>query len=222
MPHPTDKNIIGTRLGPLPSDFRASASSDKGITNSAANKAKLREQLKHAYDVSHSTTKDEGEGGTTDQDGLKRRRDAAQLAIRAFVEWAQTEGGFPAEHLYLLVKLSADLGDLNSGKHPDLLRPDSRPGRGGSYRQTDQTMRQVAACVAIDAFSEKMPVSQAERQVARLTGLPEGELRSWRKALKSRRKGSQISSAFDEMRKIVFNKPNPMEAAREALLKIGW
>jgi hypothetical protein len=117
-------------------------------------------------------------------------------------------------------------GDLNAGKQPHLVRPAPRSKRGGSHVATDHVMRQVAACAAVDVLSKGKAgpdrTRQAEQEVAQLTAIPVGALSSWRKALKTGRKGKQARSAFAEMRRHLLEQSSPVKAARDTLRKINW
>jgi hypothetical protein len=139
-----------------------------------------------------------------DDDGIKQKRHAAQLALGAFLEWASADGDIPAWPLQPLVELVSALDDLNRGKHPKLLKPS--PGAGGNPGlETGDTAKFAASCVAADMLSEQ--------EVARAIGMTLGAFRSRRKAFNSGQRGKLARSTCHEMRQI-FQSLDPKEVRR--------
>jgi hypothetical protein len=190
-------------------------------------KAKLKEDLAKARDAWHYTTDDQGDRVLTraDQDGLKRRRHAVQLAIGAFLDWAYAEG-IPPEHLVLLVDVVSWIEDLNAGKLPVTMRPAARSKRRGSNLSLDRAANLATACAAVDVLSggskDRRLVKEIEQEVAQTIGEPLGAFRSWRKALNARMKGGQARAVYDQMRQLLQGSANPHWAARDLLKKIIW
>jgi hypothetical protein len=139
-----------------------------------------------------------------DEDGIKQRRHAAQLALHAFLAWARAEGDIPAWHVRPLVELASALDDLNRGKRPKLLKPTAR-GDGNPGLETEDVANFAAACAAADIVSEQ--------DVARAIGMPLGAFCSRRKAFKSGQRGEEARFAYHEIRRI-FQVLDPKEVRR--------
>jgi hypothetical protein len=159
-----------------------------------------------------------------DQEGLNRRRHAAQRAIGAFLEWAHAEGDIPSEHLYLLTELVSGLGDLNRGRQPELLKPALREKRGNPGLSQERAFKLGTACAAIDILSDNRAdsVENVEKEVAGAIGMGVGALKSWRKAFNagSKDKDPQARIAYDGVLQICRQQDDPPEAARRLLRKM--
>ena len=143
----------------------------------------------------------------------KDKRRAAQLALKAFFEWARAED-IPPEHLELLVGLCSALHDLNLGRRPGLLKPSPRSVAGHPGSLTEHTASIAFACVA----AEVLP----EQEVARTIGMPLGAFQSRRKAFRAGGRGSEARNAYHEMLGMVRElKPKPQEM-RRLLAKRDW
>jgi hypothetical protein len=204
------ERIIQTSVGSLPEEFFVVERKGHHSPTQTPHKAKLREQLAQAYNIWRSARDDD--------EGWKKRRKAAQLAVGAMIECASAETevaiargvyaaeGIPAEHLRPLVEIVVALGDLNSKKrpYPELLkRPvgvSGNPGLG-----TADTAGFAAACAAADVLSEQ--------QVARALGMSLGAFRSRRKAFKAGQRGPEARDTYHKMREI-FQKLDSTSAAQ--------
>jgi hypothetical protein len=187
-------------------------------------KSRLLAQLAEAHDACHYM-KDDKEGRVptrADQEGLNRRRHAAQRAIGAFLDWAYAEGDIPSEHLYVLAELASGLGDLNQGKRPELLKPAPREKPGNPGLPQGDAFRLGTACAAIDILSENRAdsVENVEKEVARAIDMEVGALKSWRKAFNAGRKDPQARMAYDDVLQMCREEDDPHEAARRLLRKM--
>jgi hypothetical protein len=187
-------------------------------------KSRLLEQLAEAHDAWHYTKDDKGERvpTRTDQEGLNRRRHAAQRAIGAFLKWAHAEGDIPSEHLILLVELVSCLEDLNRGKRPELLKPAPREKQGNPGLSVKRAFKLGTACAAIDILSDDRAdsVENAEKEVARAIDMEVSALKSWRKAFNAGRKDPQARMAYDDVLQMCREEDDPHEAARRLLRKM--
>ena len=157
-----------------------------------------------------------------DQEGLNRRRHAAQRAIGAFLQWAYAEGDIPSEHLYLLTELVSGLGDLNRGRQPELLKPAPREKGGNPGLSQERAIKLGTACAAIDILSDNRAdsVDNVEKEVARAIGMEVGALKSWRKGFNAGSKDPQARIAYHGVLQICRQQDDPPEAARRLLRKI--
>jgi hypothetical protein len=157
-----------------------------------------------------------------DQEGLNRRRHAAQRAIGAFLEWAHAEGDIPSEHLYLLTELVSGLEDLNRGRQPELLKPALREERGNPGLSQERAFKLGTACAAIDILSDNRAdsVENVEKEVAGAIGMEVGALKSWRKAFNAGSKDPQARIAYDGVLQICRQQDDPPQAARRLLRKM--
>jgi hypothetical protein len=187
-------------------------------------KSRLLAQLAKAHDAYHYMKDDKGGRVPTraDQEGLNRRRHAAQRAIGAFLEWAHAQGDIPSEHLILLVELVSGLGDLNRGRQPELLKPAARKKRGNPGLSQERAIKLGTACAAIDILLDNPAntVENVEKEVARAIGMEVGALKSWRKAFNARRKDPQARIAYNGVLQICRQEDDPHEAARRLLRKM--
>jgi hypothetical protein len=194
------------------------------MSDQSPHKSRLLAQLAEAHDVCHYTKDDTGGRVPTraDQEGLNRRRDAARLAIGAFLEFAYAEGDIPPEHLILLVELVSGLGDLNRGRQPELMKPAPREKEGNPGLSQERAVRLGFACAAIDIMSDNRAdsVGNAEEEVAGATGMEVGALKSWRKAFNAGTKDRQARIAYDGILQICRQQDDPREAARRLLRKM--
>jgi hypothetical protein len=208
----------------LREDFFLVEGPDPGNSQSSHSirKAKLKAQLAEAYREWHST-KDQDERNLDDNEGWNQRRRAVQLSLGAFLEWAFAEGDIPFEHTELLVGLASDLGDLNAGMRPALMKPSPRPRAGNPGIETKDLAIFATACAVIDVLARgesRAPIGQIEERVARAIGMPVGAFKSRRKAFKSGKAGPQARAAYDEMRQI-FSQADP-QLALKLLEKKIW
>jgi hypothetical protein len=187
-------------------------------------KSRLLAQLAEAYGACRYMKDDKGERVPTraDQEGLNRRRHAAQRAIGAFLEWAHAEGDIPSEHLYLLTELVSGLEDLNRGRQPELLKPAPREKRGNPGLSQERAFKLGTACAAIDILSDNRAdsVENVEKEVAGAIGMEVGALKSWRKAFNAGSKDPQARIAYDGVLEICRQDDDPPEAARRLLRKM--
>jgi hypothetical protein len=187
-------------------------------------KSRLLAQLAEAYGACRYMKDDKGERVPTraDQEGLNRRRHAAQRAIGAFLEWAHAEGDIPSEHLYLLTELVSGLEDLNRGRQPELLKPALREERGNPGLSQERAFKLGTACAAIDILSDNRAdsVENVEKEVAGAIGMEVGALKSWRKAFNAGSKDPQARIAYDGVLEICRQDDDPPEAARRLLRKM--
>jgi hypothetical protein len=194
------------------------------MSDQSPHKSRLLAQLAEAHDVCHYTKDDTGGRVPTraDQEGLNRRRDAARLAIGAFLEFAYAEGDIPPEHLILLVELVSGLGDLNRGKRPELLKPAPREKAGNPGLPQGRAFRLGTACAAIDILSDNRAdtVENVETEVARAIGMEIGALKSWRKAFNAGSKDPQAHIAYERVLQICRQRDDPHEAVRRLLRKM--
>jgi hypothetical protein len=187
-------------------------------------KSRLSAQLAEAHDAHHYMKDDKGGRVPTkvDQEGLNRRRHAAQRAIGAFLEWAHAEGDIPSEHLILLVELVSCLEDLNRGRQPELMKPAPREKQGNPGLSQGRAVRLGFACAAIDILSDNRAdsVDNVEKEVARAIGMKVGALKSWRKAFNAGSKDPQARIAYDRVLQICRQRDDPPEAARRLLRRV--
>jgi 3-oxoacyl-(acyl-carrier-protein) synthase len=191
----------------------------------SSHKSRLLAQLAEAHDAWRYMKDDKGGRIPTraDQEGLNRRRHAAQLALGAFLEWAHAEGDIPSEHLILLVELVSGLGDLNRGRQPELMKPAPREKRGNPGLSQADAFRLGTACAAIDILSDNRAdsVANMEKEVAGAIGMEVSALKSWRKAFNAkRRKDPQPRIAYNSVLQILREQDDPHEAARRLLRKM--
>jgi hypothetical protein len=186
-------------------------------------KSRLLAQLAEAHDAWHYMKDDKGGRVPTraDQEGLNRRRHAAQLAVGALLEWAYAEGDIPSEHLILLVELVSGLEDLNRGRKPELMKPAPREKRGNPGLSQGRAVRLGTACAAIDILSDNRAdsVENVEKEVARAIGMEVGALKSWRKAFNAG-KHPQARVAYDGILPQICRQDDPHGAARRLLRKM--
>ena len=137
-----------------------------------------------------------------DDDGIRQRRDADMMALKAVIDWARAELDIPAKHLEPLVSLAADLDDLNSGKLPTLMKRMAGRRAGNPGASTDRLMSLAIACAAVDVLSggQNREITEIEREVARVIGMEVGKFQSRRKKLKSGKHGKQALVAYRAMR----------------------
>jgi hypothetical protein len=186
-------------------------------------KSRLLAQLAKAHDAYHYMKDDKGGRVPTkaDQEGLNRRRHAAQRAIGAFLEWAHAEGDIPSEHLILLVELVSCLEDLNRGRQPKLMKPAPREKRGNPGLPQGHAFKLGTACAAIHILSDKADsVENVEKEVARAIGMKVGALKSWRKGFNAGSKGPQARIAYENVLQICRQQDDPHEAVRRLLRKM--
>jgi hypothetical protein len=176
-------SIVRSALGPLPEDF---CNVQNSQPDHSIRKRKLSARLAEASNRWHCT-KD-------DQEGREQRRKAVQMALGAVLEWAYAEG-IPAEHLQLLVGLTSDLEDPNSGKRPKLMMPALRPKRGRPPLTTGSAARLATICAAVNILSRNQPrklTGDIEKEVARTIGIGVGALRSRRKKFNAGKSTSRL------------------------------
>jgi len=193
-------------------------------SDQSPHKLRLLAQLADAHDAWHYMKDDKGGRVPTraDQEGLNRRRHAAQRAIGAFLEWAHAEGDIASEHLILLVELVSCLEDLNRGKRPELLKPAPREKQGNPGLSQGRAVRLGFACAAIDILSDNRAdsVDNVEKEVARAIGMEVGALKSWRKGFNAGSKDPQARIAYDGVLQICRQQDDPPEAARRLLRRM--
>ena len=191
------------------------------MPDQSPHKSRLLAQLAGAHDAYLYMKDDKGERvpTRTDQEGLNRRRHAAQLTLGAFLEWAHAEGDIPFEHLILLPELVSSLTDLNRGLQPELMKPAPREKRGNPGLSQERAVKLGTACAAIDILSDNRAdsVENAEKEVAGAIGMEVGALKSWRKAFNARSKDPQARIAYNGVLQICRQQGDPSKAVRSLL-----
>jgi hypothetical protein len=212
------EQIVRTVLGPLPGSF---------FSLGPRREALLLSELAEAHDayVWHEAKNNEGSRTPTrdDDEGEKRQRQAVRLALGALIKSAQAEG-IPAEYLLPVVELNSDLGDLLFGQQPRSLKPIQRreKTRGNPGSSLKRSAKLAFACAGIDVLIHNQrgatkKVQEVETEIARMIDIEVGALRSWRKALKSRKKSLQAYRIYEGALSACRQEPDPRQAAYNLL-----
>jgi hypothetical protein len=189
--------VVQTRLGPLPEDFF-------GLEP----KAKLQALLAQAHDIRRRAKDDE--------DGQNQRWYADQVVLGAVWEYVRDDA--PPEHLHPLVRLAENLDDLKRGRQPKEMKPALRPERANPGLETHRATTLATACAIVDVLSkDRGPgclIKHIEEEVAGAIGEQLGAFQSWRKAFKAGRRGPQARDAYDDILRMLQERPDPKLAAR--------